>query len=190
MRLLAGWLGVEVEIVSAAVGRAPQASATKESAPLIESDESWRPNPAEPRLALEREVLKAQLQMPELVKGWKELEADAFTHPAYRQLRYEIDHYPQRTLRLEDVADPRMKSLLAELSVEPIRTDGEISQRYVESIVARHREVSMSRAIAELKSTLQRLNPLTQEDQYTSMFGELVALETARRSMHDLALGE
>ena len=48
----------------------------------------------------------------------------------------------------------------------------------------------MSRAIAELKSTLQRLNPLTQEEQYTAMFGDLVALETARRTMHELALGE
>jgi DNA primase len=83
-----------------------------------------------------------------------------------------------------------MQSLIAELSVEPIRTDGEISQRYVESIVARLREVGVSRAIAEVKSTLQRLNPLTHETEYTTLFTDLVALEAKRRSLHDLAVGD
>jgi DNA primase len=190
IRLLAGWIGIEVETVSSAVSRGAPVQAGKESTPISEVDESWRPNPAEPRLALEREVLKARLQMPELLAGWKEIEADAFTHPAYRQLRREIDKVPESTVRVEDVEDLRMKSLLTELSVEPIRTDGEISQRYVESIVARLRELCMSRSIAEVKSTLQRLNPISEEAHYTTLFTELVALESARRSMHDLALGE
>jgi len=56
--------------------------------------------------------------------------------------------------------------------------------------VARLREVTMSRAIAEVKSTLQRLNPVTEEAQYTALFTELVALEAGRRTLHDLALGE
>lgn len=200
IRLLAGWLGVEVETVSAAVARVAKTansfesvardSAPSESASDMGSDNKWRPDPAEARLTLEREVLKAKLQMPELVTDWASIEADAFTHPAYRQLRKEIDSHGAVMVRLEDVQDMRMKSLLAELSVEPIRTDGEISQRYVESIVARLREVAMSRAIAEVKSTLQRLNPLTEEAKYTALFTTLVGLESARRTMHDLALGE
>ena len=200
IRLLAGWLGVEAEIVSSAVGRAVRPantfgtgsveSATANSTLSTEPDNKWRPDPTEPRLALEREVLKAKLQMPELVNDWAIIESDAFTNPAYRQLRIEIDSLGGTVVRLEDVQDLRMKSLLAELSVEPIRTDGEISQRYVESIVARLREVAMSRAIAEVKSTLQRLNPLTQEGEYTALFTTLVGLESARRNMHDLALGE
>ncbi|MBC7464206.1 MAG: DNA primase [Actinobacteria bacterium] len=195
IRLLAGWLGVEVEIVASAVNRVARSNAAPENpAPeastLAINDSRWRPDPAEPRLALEREVLKAKLQMPELVSDWSAIEADAFTHPAYRQLRIEIDSHSSANVRLEDVDDARMKSLLAELSVEPIRADGEISQRYVESIVARLREVAMSRAIADVKSTLQRLNPLTQEEQYTALFTQLVALESTRRTMHELALGE
>jgi len=144
-------------------------------------------------LALEREVLKARLQMPDLmkgVKGWSEIEKDAFTHPYYRQLKEVIDLHGDSDLRLDRVDDLYMKALIAELSVEPIRADGEISQRYVESIVARLREVAMSRKIAEVKSTLQRLNPLTHEAQYTELFTELVGLEAARRSQHDLAIGE
>lgn len=210
IRLLAGWLGVEAETVSAAVGsiasravrptnildkldkleKVESDSATSATATDLESNNKWRPDPAEPRLALEREVLKAKLQMPELVSDWLAIEAGAFTHPAYRQLRIEIDSHGGTNLRLEDVQDLRMKSLFAELSVEPIRTDGEISQRYVESIVARLREVAMSRAIADMKSTLQRLNPLTQEIEYTTLFTDLVSLENTRRTMHDLALGD
>ena len=56
--------------------------------------------------------------------------------------------------------------------------------------IARLREVTVKRAIEELKSTLQRLNPVTNEAEHTALFTELVALETSRRTLHDLALGE
>jgi DNA primase len=188
IRLLAGWLGVEVETVATAVGRGAQVLAQEQSAPI--ADSSWRPNPSEPRLVLEREVLKARLQMPELILGWAEIEIDAFTHPAYRHLRVLIDEHASSATRLDQTEDERMKALIAELCVEPIRTDGEISTRYVQSILARLREVALSRKIAEVKSTLQRINPLTHEAEYTALFTELVSLEAARRVLHDLAVGE
>jgi DNA primase len=128
--------------------------------------------------------------MPDLVKGWSDIEVEAFTHPAYRQLRTAIDAFDPATVRMDQIEDLNMQALIAELSVEPIRADGEVSERYVESIVARLREVTQSRAIAELKSTLQRLNPLTHEAEYTSLFTDLVKLEAARRTLHDLAVGE
>ena len=53
--------------------------------------EQWRPDPSEPRLILEREVLKVRLQMPALVRNWPELEKNAFSHPAYIKLREFID---------------------------------------------------------------------------------------------------
>ncbi|MBI3429807.1 MAG: DNA primase, partial [Actinobacteria bacterium] len=164
IRLLAGWLGTEVETVSAAVGRGAQVSPKASAQPSVDPTETdWRPNPNEPRLALEREVLKARLQMPDLVSGWKDIEKDSFTHPIYVKLRDVIDAHGDSDLRIDQIEDLHVKALIAELSVEPIRTDGEISLRYVESIVARLREVGMSRKIAEVKSTLQRLNPLTHE---------------------------
>ncbi len=188
VRLLAGWLGVEVETVAKAVAQGAT-TITREEPPEV-TDSSWRPSPSEPRLALEREVLKARLQMPELVVGWLDIEGDAFTHPAYRRLRILIDEQVDAKVRMDQTSDERMRALVAELCVEPIRTDGEISGRYVQSIVARLREVALSRKIAELKSTLQRINPVTDEAEYTSLFTELVALEAARRVLHDLALGE
>lgn len=188
IRLLAGWLGVEVETVATAVGRGVQHRPREDSESI--PDTSWRPSPSEPRLVLEREVLKARLQMPELVVGWTQIELDAFTHPAYRHLRILIDDHADSKARLDQTDDERLKALIAELSVEPIRTDGEISARYVQSIVARLREVALSRKIADLKSTLQRINPLTNEAEYTALFTELVSLEAARRVLHDLALGD
>ncbi len=188
-RLLAGWLGVEVETVSAVVARGVRNVVSTTDAEVV-VDSQWRPNPNEPRLALEREVLKARLQMPDLVKGWSEIEIEAFTHPAYQQLRGVIDAHGDSHLRMDQIDDEHMKSLIAELSAEPIREDGAISERYVESIVARLREVTMSRAIAELKSTLQRLNPVENDSEYTALFTDLVALESARRTLHDLAIGE
>lgn len=191
-RLLAGWLGVEVETVSSAVAqgvkRQPQQSApatNEEEAPQVQ----WRPNPQEPRLILEREVLKARLQMPSLISNWREIESGAFSHPAYIQLAQIIAAADEKSsIEIEQITDENMRSLFTELNVEPIRADGEVTGHYVESIVARLREVGISRAIAELKSSLQRLNPVENEQEYNQAFASLVALETTRRGLHDLAL--
>lgn len=188
-RSLAGWLGMEVELVSAAVKKG--ATATTREQPIENPSQSWRPDPAEPRLVLEREVLKARLQMPALCRGWREIEKNAFTHPAYQKLRDFIDTQSDLvSVAIENVTSDELKSFITELTVEPIRTDGEISDRYVSSITARLREMALSRSIAEIKSTLQRINPVESADEYNKIFTELLALETARRSQHELAIGD
>ena len=195
-RLLAGWLGVEVEIVSSAVAQGaknrPVATSSENSQPL--ADNSWRPDPNEARLILEREVLKTRIQEPALFGEanilWKEIETTGFTHPAYREMRTLIDaKAPDGSLTIELIENENMKALFTELAVEPIRSDGKVADHYVASIVARLREVAISRAIAELKSSLQRLNPVENEIEYNAAFASLVALESARRTLHDVALG-
>jgi len=189
-RLLAGWLGIEVEIVTSAVSQGARRSVPTSVQPDEDQvDQSWRPHPQEPRLLLEREVLKARLQMPDLVTTWSEIEEAAFTHPAYVEMKRVIDAHASSTIQIGEVSDERMKTLFTELTVEPIRSDGEVSARYIESIVARLREVGISRAIADLKSNLQRLNPVENPDEYNAAFASLVALETTRRGLHDLAIG-
>ena len=190
-RLLAGWLGTEVEIVSKAVaqGVKSQPKASESIEPTTQDDSNWRPDPNEARLILEREVLKARLQEASLFTGtlWSDIEPGAFTHPAYKELRKTIDEVAE--ISTETISDERIKTLFTELTVEPIRADGKPSAAYVESIVARLREVAISRSIAELKSSLQRLNPVENEIEYNAAFAQLVALENARRNLHDLALG-
>ena len=195
-RLLAGWLGVEVEIVSSAVAQGAKnrpATRVEESTETL-VDNAWRPEPNEARLILEREVLKARIQEPNLFGAsnilWKEIEATAVTHPAYREIRSVIDSKASETpLTIELIENVNMKALYTELAVEPIRADGKVTEHYVASIVARLREVAISRAIAELKSSLQRLNPVENEIEYNAAFAQLVALESARRALHDVALG-
>jgi DNA primase len=191
IRLLAGWLGVEVEIVTRAVAQGAK-STSRQPQHIVEENtpqQNFRPDPNEARLILEREVLKSRLQEPQLFVEnlWSSIEEVAFTHPAYSAMRTAIDSVEK--LSPEAISDENLRALFTELSVEPIRADGKPTQLYVASIVARLREVAISRSIAELKSSLQRLNPVENEIEYTAAFAQLVALESARRSLHDLALG-
>ena len=189
-RLLAGWLGLEVEIVSAAVSQGVKSHPRTQEPTAVAGEESnWRPDPHDARLILEREVLKSRLQEPAIFieSLWSDIEADAFTHPAYREMRKTIDE--MQILSMETITDEKIKTLFTELTVEPILADGRATALYVESIIARLREVAISRSIAELKSSLQRLNPVENEIEYNAAFAALVALETTRRSLHDLALG-
>lgn len=188
-RSLAGWLGMEVEVVTAAVKKNTTSVVKNQSETPTTSN--WRPDPNEPLLMLEREVLKARLQMPALVRQWRELEKNAFSHPAYIKLREFIDSQNDfEAISIDAAESEELKSFITELTVEPIRTSGEISDRYVSSITARLNEVALSRSIAEVKSSLQRLNPIENESEYNSTFAHLVEMESKRRSLRELALGE
>jgi DNA primase len=132
------------------------------------------------------------LQLPTLSHGWVDLESTAFSFPLYNQLRLLIDRHMGSSIQelLNSTESDQLKTLITELTVEPIRTDGEVSDRYITSIFARLREVALSRSIAEIKSTLQRLNPIENEAQYQEIFTQLVGMEAARRVQRELALGE
>ena len=183
VRLLAGWLGMEVDVVSAAIKK--NSKAGENQAPV-------KINLTDPILVLEREVLKVKLQLPALATGWIDLEEAAFSFPLYDQLRKLIDQQSELNIQalLDNSDSDELKSLITELTVEPIRTDGEVSDRYINSIFARLREVALSRVIAEIKSTLQRINPVENDEQYQEIFAKLVDMEAARRVQKELALGE
>ncbi len=188
-RLVAGWLGLEVDIVTSAIKKSTTRSVPSQNLePAVQSEVNLR----DPILMMEREVLKIKLQHPELAKDWALLEKNAFTYWAYHQLRTQLDQMPELNIQklLETSESEDIRALITELTVEPIRTDREISERYIAAIFARLREVALSRSIAEIKSTLQRLNPTENEAQYNETFGALVAMEAERRVQKDAALGE
>lgn len=189
VRSLAGWLGMDVEIVTAAVKKSSNSSRNTKDAERPISN--WRPDPNEPRLALEREVLKVRLQYPSESRQWREIEANAFSHPAYEKLRAFIDtQIDFAAVDLAQVESEDLRSFITELTVEPIRTTGELTDKYVSSITARLNEVALSRSIADIKSTLQRLNPVENPDEYNEIFGKLVEMESRRRALRELAFGE
>lgn len=189
VRTLAGWLGMDVDVVTSAVKKVATKSAPAKADEPITNN--WRPDPNEPRLALEREVLKVRLQMPAFSRNWSEIEGNAFSHPAYQRLRAFIDTQSElEAIDMNKVESDELRSFITELMVEPVRTDGAISDRYVSSITARLNEVALSRSIAEIKSSLQRLNPVENEKEYGEIFARLVEMESKRRSLRELAFGE
>lgn len=194
-RLLAGWLGMEVAAITSAIARSG-----KQHIPAVPDSvgDSWRPNPSEPRLALEREVLKVAVQEPGLLPYFSELAKDVFTHPAYVAIRELIDS--ARLINtdlpgwietiLHNTSDERLQALVRELAVEPVRANGAVDERYALSVFARLGELAIGRTIAELKSRLQRINPVDEADTYNEVFMQLVQLEAHRRDLHERAIGE
>ena len=185
-KLLAGWLGMDVETVAQAVKKT---GVRRDSTPTSPAPSV---NLNDPVLVLEREVLKIRLQFPELVSDWKDLEGNAFTYERYAKLRTALESTSETDPNkiLEKISDHNIKSLATELIVEPIRVDREISDKYVQSIFARLREVALTRTISEIKSKLQRLNPVENADEYSAIFTELVSLEAKKRAQKELAVGE
>jgi DNA primase len=60
---------------------------------------------------------------------------------------------------------------------------------YVNAVMARLQEMATVRRVAVLKSKLQRMNPVEAPDEYTKVFGQLVALEAQARSLRERAMG-
>ena len=85
--------------------------------------------------------------------------------------------------------DPATSSALSALSVEPILSAKEPDTAYVHAHVFRLQELTAMRRITDLKSKLQRTNPVEHSAEYNRMFGELVALEQHRRTLRDKAIG-
>ena len=195
VKLVSGWLGLDTDTVGAAVKKSAanlkkfDNQGAQETEPVVPTPEV---NLKDPKLILEREVLKIKLQHSDIPNAWNELEPNAFSYWAYHQLRTEIDALESFDLKalIENSPSEEIKSLITELVVEPIRTDREITDHYIRSVFARLREVAITRSIVELKATLQRLNPVENVDQYQEIFTSLVALEGAKRAQKELSLGD
>jgi DNA primase len=154
----------------------------------------------DPRFSTERETLKLMIQHPAAVgRSAVDVGSNDFTHPTYRAVWELVAANggpaigaadPGWASRLRDTAtDPAVSSAISALGVEPLRTAKEPDQTYVAAHVYRLLELTAMRRIADLKSRLQRTNPVEQTADYNRMFGELVALEQHRRSMRELAVG-
>ena len=66
---------------------------------------------------------------------------------------------------------------------------GEASSRYVVANSAKLQLLTAMRAVAELKSKLQRTNPVEHPTKYNQMFSELVVLEARRKQLQARSLG-
>jgi DNA primase len=208
-RRVAGWVGWDdmAQVVNRVRGAAnPRFGSAKRTdqrrVPAAASAAVQRPNPSDPTLWPQREALKSALQYP-VIAGpvFDALVVESFTHPAYRAVRAAITAAGGTAAGISggqwidavraQTGSPAAANLVNELGVEAIRVDDdERLPRYIGGVLARLQEVWVGRQIAEMKSKLQRMSPVENDEEYNALFGDLVAMETYRRSLLEQASGD
>jgi DNA primase len=155
----------------------------------------------DPRLHRQREALKSALQVPAIAgPGYDELPEQAFTHPAYVQVHRAVQAAGGVCGGLEGSAwldavvaecPPEVRGLVSELAMESLELPRKNTEevRYVASVVAGLRLALVDEQIAEIKSRLQRTNPVADADAYLELFGDLVPLEQYRIALREKAMG-
>ena len=144
-------------------------------------------------LEVERTTLKLMLQQPLLFDDhWNGVEQDHFGHPAYRIIGGAVTAEPWSGERwtdeiLDRVDDDQVAQLVVELLVEPLVTEPD--EAYALSYSARLLLIHVTRQISNLKSRLQRTNPIEHEAEHKRMFTELLALETQRKRLQQASIG-
>src|SRR3954470_3726791 len=203
-RRLAGWLGMDEQGVLAKVrgGEAPgeQAAGQTPRQPRRQAQPAARPDPRDPGLIVEREVAKLAVQRPALLgPEFDALDAVVFTAPAYAAVRTAVAKAggaatavggPDWVTKLQEVAETdSVRDLVTELAVEALQIKDESDPRYAGSLVARLEEMALTRQIQELKSRLQRLNPVEAATEYNRLFGELIVLEQRKKGLRERGIG-
>ena len=193
-RKLAGDLGMEIEPVQQAVAASARGESPAPARPVVSTPDS-------PPALVEREALKLAVQHPVLAGPmFDAIDATGYGVPAYAAIRSAIADAGGTTstaaggaVWIERVRDscPELtaKALVTELAVEPLRLDGEPDPRYVEVTMVWLHLALVKRQIGELKSRLQRLNPVNNVEEHLRLFGELVSLEQQARALRDRAAG-
>jgi DNA primase len=167
-----------------------------------------RPRPRGPQrtpddaaIEVEREAVKAALQVPEVAgPSFDAVPPEAYTDPDYAAVAAAVAGAGGAAAAqvtgpawLDEVAAhcPResARAMLTALAVEPMRSVGEGDAMYVNAVLARLQEMATVRRVAALKGKLQRMNPVEAPEEYTKVFGQLVALEAQARSLRERAMG-
>ena len=206
-RRLAGWLGMEVEPVLDRVRHGSGRPAARDERPTgaragtRPGGAELRPDPRDPRLVVEREVAKLVVQRPALAgPAFDALGGECFTSPAYAAVRAAVAKAGGAaravagsdwvTTVQESAETDSVRDLVTELAVEPMQSVEEDDPRYAEALLVRLEEMALTRRVQELKSRLQRLNPVEQAEDYNRMFGELIVLERQKKGLRDRGAGE
>ncbi len=157
--------------------------------------------PVAPHVRVEAELLKLAVQRPALLgPRFDALDPQAFTAPDHVVLHQlptaaggltAAGHGGREwvDLLLEHAHEEGARALVTRFAVEAIQAEPGAEERYAAAMLAALEAVAVDRAIAQVKSRMQRLNPMEEQQDYNRLFGELVALEQQRRVLRDRAAG-
>ena len=174
----------------------PAATAAQQAAA---ADRRWLPEPNDRLLDTERQTIKLLLQAPQFFgSDWLGLGDGDFTHRAYaaifrtmQQVRSTVGPDGARAEWIHHVVSsvphPMLAPLVASLAVEPFSVRRSPTEPYAQAEVAKLRLLTAMRQVNELKSKLQRTNPVEHPTAYNQMFSELVVLEARKASLHSAA---
>jgi DNA primase len=163
------------------------------------AERRWLPAPNDRLLDTERQTIKLLLQAPHFFgSDWLGLDPGDFTHRAYaaifrtmQQVRAAADADVAQAdwihLVRSSVPHEMLAPLVASLAVEPFSVRRSPSEAYAQAEVAKLRLLTAMRQVNELKSRLQRTNPVENATAYNQMFSELVVLEARKASLHSAA---
>jgi len=212
-RRLAGWLGMDVNQVIAAVKQAGRSRGSQHpggsgpppvgerrpgNAPGGPDASVGRPDPRDPVVRAERLVLEVILQVPRAIADdagaagmFASLSAEAFTVPQYRAVFDGVGAAggPGRSTGawVSEVAEqvgPTLAGVVSELAVSPLPNDKpEELSRYARSVLARLLDLSLTRQISQLRGRMQRAGEGT--DAHREAFNELIQLESQRRALRE-----
>jgi DNA primase len=194
-RRLAGWIGMEVEVVTGRVGELTGdrgSQGQRRVAPVPTADAAL--------LQLERETLKLAVQAPYSVSPiFDELHEEVFLDEGHRAVRDAIAKAGGVSAAssgeawvaalLDHVADEDLRRLVAALAVEAPLTDWELP-RYGQATLSQLQMHAATRRAVELKRLLQRMNPVEETERYNRTYGELIALEKTIRAFREKGISE
>jgi DNA primase len=202
-RELAGMVGLDIDEARSEVRRSASRQARdvrgpEGGQPTTAPPRSNVPDLRDPRFSTERETLKLVIQHPMTIgRLTSEVGAEDFRHPTYRAVWELVVAAggpgagvgdPGWATRLRDAAeDPAVSSAISALGVEPLLKEPDAA--YVTQHLVRLQELTAARRIGDIKSKLQRTNPVEHPDEFNRMFGELAALEAHRRALRDRLTG-
>ncbi|TXL62719.1 DNA primase [Aeromicrobium terrae] len=201
LREVATKVGLDVDQVRAEHRRSKSAPQQQPRRPVAEEEPAAEPAPfasfGAPEFADEREALKVFAQYPHLAGPLvDDVAENDFTHPVAQELwrHFSAQGWPDQpdpswVPRISDaLPSDDLRRVLSVAAVEPLRMRGD-SPAVIASIIAQLQALTLARRITELKSKLQRTNPVEQTESYNRMFGELIALEQQHRTLRDRAIG-
>lgn len=201
-RTAAGWLGLDVEAVRAAVDaasrRPQQGSAASTATSTATGATSARPERLDPSVAVERELLSCVLQAPQVLGEWyASVESTAYVIEEHQAIHRAIVAAGGPTAAQDDatwveailagVPTDDIRAIVRGLAVRPMPVD-DPDPRYGTSLVARLLELDAVRQIAALRSQVQREE--AQGGDVSAAMGRLMALEQYRRSLREQVFGQ
>ncbi len=205
VRELSGQLGMDVEEVRREVYRLASRASRRGPAepedvpqPQQRAPRPVLPDPHDRLLTIERETAKLLVQAPHLFGPDRDgLSTADFTHPAYAAVFTAVEKAAAaeaadsewvHAVSAACESDP-IRSLVAALAVERIPVSGEPAVRDAIAYSSKLQLLTVMRKIAELKSKLQRTNPVEHPTAHRRMFSELLALEPRRQELQARTLG-